>query len=344
MKKTCKRLVSFMLFLAIFANAICAQGVAFSDVPETHWAKPAIEELSETGIMGGVGNNLFAPEKGVTYAEFIAMVVRTFYNEKIKDAESDSNWYSPYINVADTVGIYRKNELTNPNALISRYDMAFIVDKVLWGLHLVNKTSVHPNDVSDWYEIPQKYLSAITSCYYTKILTGIDSKGTFSGKSNMTRAQAAVVLLRLINFEKDKKEAEKNSIPSFETAAKLGLKNCEVGKQYSTESGYGVTIEKAEVTNIKGVRTFVLKYTLKNLTEDKYLDEKTFHFGFKDGTATHQGGIYLDGMYPGDTITKTFKLNIEDKEISYVMFNDGDFFLGSPKAEFFETHLVWYIK
>lgn len=119
--------------------------------------------------------------------------------------------------------------------------------------------------------------------------------------------------------------------------------SCEIGKQYSTESGYGVKVLSAETSKVKGVNTFTFRYSLENLTSDQYLYEDTFTIGFTDGTSTNQGGIYLDGMYPGETLTKTYQLILNDKEVSYILFNDGDsYFFSPPKEDDLSTHLVWY--
>ena len=141
---------------------------------------------------------------------------------------------------------------------------------------------------------------------------------------------------KVLMISKEKTEAN-TSIPSSSS--------CEIGKQYSTDSGYGVTINSASTNTVKGVPTFTFKYTLKNLTSSEYLDEDTFTIGFTDGTSTNQGGIYMDGMYPGDTLTKTYSLILNDKTVSYILFNDGDsFFFATPRQNDLESHLVWYVK
>lgn len=141
-------------------------------------------------------------------------------------------------------------------------------------------------------------------------------------------------------------EKEKNDIESEKTRV--------IGEQYISSKGYGVTINQADVKTVKGVKTLVFKYTLENVTKDSYLSEVTFIFGFKDGTNTNQGGIYLDGIYPGEKITKTYNLILEDKELSYIMLrvNETDkedsvndvlaMISGKIPKSYFDTHLVWY--
>jgi len=52
-------------------------------------------------------------------------------------------------------------------------------------------------NTADWNSIPAKYQTAVATCKAVKIINGIDKKGTFQGSSDMTRAQAAIVLVSL---------------------------------------------------------------------------------------------------------------------------------------------------
>lgn len=148
-------------------------------------------------------------------------------------------------------------------------------------------------------------------------------------------------------------ETGSGQVPSENTEENTKQESCIVGKQYESANGYGVTIVQADVKSVKGVKTLVFKYTLENLTDDQFLSEKTFIFGFTDGTCSNQGGIYLDGMYPGEKLTKTFNLILEDKELSLIMFDDAaeespfgvlSILSGKIPQEYFKTHLVWHFE
>ena len=52
------------------------KGMKFKDVPETHWAAKAIEELSDKGIINGYEDGSFKPEQSVTRAEVAVMISR----------------------------------------------------------------------------------------------------------------------------------------------------------------------------------------------------------------------------------------------------------------------------
>lgn len=54
----------------------------FKDVPETHWAYKAIEELAEMGIINGYEDGTFKPDEAVTRAELATMLDRYMSTKK----------------------------------------------------------------------------------------------------------------------------------------------------------------------------------------------------------------------------------------------------------------------
>ena len=68
----------------------------YRDVPPSHWAYEAVEEMSQQGIFNGVGDGNFAPAKTVSRAEFITMVVRQFFPAFEDDWSAETpRWWSP---------------------------------------------------------------------------------------------------------------------------------------------------------------------------------------------------------------------------------------------------------
>ena len=52
--------------------------------------------------------------------------------------------------------------------------------------------------VADWSSVPSNYRDAVSVCYNMGMLSGVDNNGTFNGTGVMDRAQAAVVMDRLL--------------------------------------------------------------------------------------------------------------------------------------------------
>ena len=212
MKKN--RIAALSLALALSVD-LCVPAYAaettFSDVPADHWAAGAISRMAEDGVVSGVGNGQFAPDRTITYAEFIAMIARKFLPDQI-GPESEP-WYSCYMEAArsaiymgDGSGILFDTKVSTDLSLaessISRYDMA----EICW-----HTMEVFPKyiDIPDSYDFRKEHpdvvehVWAVSVCYNLGILTGVDEKGNFNGGGFMTRAQAAVVMERLINYKND---------------------------------------------------------------------------------------------------------------------------------------------
>lgn len=99
---------------------------------EGHWAKEYISELYEKGIVNGVGNREFQPERKVTRAEFLAMLFRVKefskegYINEFSDVDS-SSWYYDYIAMGINSGAIAKAENFRPNDEITRQECAKII-------------------------------------------------------------------------------------------------------------------------------------------------------------------------------------------------------------------------
>ena len=89
---------------------------------------------------------------------------------------------------------------------ITRYDMAEAISEITSYLHIDAPTSEAITraraSIHDYKSIPNEYRFGVDIAYAYGCLTGIDSKGTFAGNVGMTRAQAAVVLIRLDELNK----------------------------------------------------------------------------------------------------------------------------------------------
>lgn len=169
----------------------------FYDDIENHWAKEYIIELSDKKVITGTGNNKFDPQRYVTRAEFVTMIMRlkgikeVEYNQDFEDVLK-SHWASGYIKAALDNGIIAKDTTFNPDTEIKREEAAKI-------LSLISNTSEQEEvntNISDREEISEWAIEYVDDCIKKGIFAG-DENGRFNSKSSLTRAEAAVVLWRL---------------------------------------------------------------------------------------------------------------------------------------------------
>lgn len=197
--------LSIALALTLVSTTAFAASVEFTDVPSSHWAHTSVIEMAEKGVVAGVGNNLFAPDTTVSYAQFATMIARSFYNDQIE--RDGDKWYSSFMATAEKVGILEGTQVLDNESLaeagINRYEMAQVMYNVLQGQLGEIAIDFDTTAIADWASIPDNYKDAVSLCYHYGTLSGTDSKGTFSGTTMMTRAQAAVVMDRLLEVCSD---------------------------------------------------------------------------------------------------------------------------------------------
>ena len=188
--------LSASLAVTMVSASAFAADVTFRDVPSNHWAKQSITAMADKGIMTGVADGVFAPSNTLTYAEFFTMLTRQFYADKLSG--EGEYWYSQFVAAAAAAGIDQGISMKSVTDVITRYDMAQIMYNLMSKKGVQMPSNVDTSKIADWSKIPQEYQKAVSVCYSLGTLSGTDSKGTFNGAGNMDRAQAAVVMSRLL--------------------------------------------------------------------------------------------------------------------------------------------------
>lgn len=111
---------------------VSAEGKTFGDVI-SHKNKAAIESLASRGIVGGMGDGHFAPDKTMTRAEFAVIIVGSLgltpKNTNDFIDVSAGAWYAGYVGTAGTYGIVSGvgDSKYNPGGTITRQEAAAMV-------------------------------------------------------------------------------------------------------------------------------------------------------------------------------------------------------------------------
>ena len=196
------------LSLAVPALAAC-ETPTFSDVPKSFWGYASIEQAAEHKWISGNPDGTFAPNANVTYAQFCVMLVSAFFPEQLAGYTGPTSpWYVPACMVAAQndllLGTAVEQTPTQGEAVgqpMSRYEMALVVSNTLYKINAELPTPKERADqmgtTPDFWDIEYKYQSPVLLAKATGVLSGMDSAGTFGGSSNLSRAQAAVVLGKL---------------------------------------------------------------------------------------------------------------------------------------------------
>ena len=170
-----------------------------------HWASDTIKSMTKLGYINGVSETSFEPDRSITRAEFCAIICRAFEitdegNGGFADV-SANDWFADFVNAAAGAGLFNGDaeHNFNPNEAITREEMAV----VMYNLSAYkNKTLagdtdiefIDSNNISDWAQ------KAVDVMAKAGLLQGSD--GVFNPKSSATRAEAIVVIERLLKILK----------------------------------------------------------------------------------------------------------------------------------------------
>jgi len=175
-----------------------------ADLPSNHWAYDNVMKLKELGIIDGVGDNNFNPAGVVTREQFLKMLVEaTGIDTNAKSASftdvDSSAWYAPYVAAGVDAGLV--NGITadtfGVGSQIRRQDMAVMIVRILDGKNIpVTETSeVFDDDanISDYAK------NAVYKVRDAGIINGY-ADGTFAPNASLTRAEAATVIIKLLDM------------------------------------------------------------------------------------------------------------------------------------------------
>ena len=99
----------------------------FNDLKD-HWAYPYIKLGVENGIIYGYEDGTFKPNKNVSYAECMAMLIRAL---DLEEEMTDKTWSTGYIEEAKKIGLFNNIEVIGANESINRGDTAIAIYNML---------------------------------------------------------------------------------------------------------------------------------------------------------------------------------------------------------------------
>ncbi|MCL2047021.1 MAG: S-layer homology domain-containing protein [Oscillospiraceae bacterium] len=181
----------------------------FVDINENAWYglknEKAVAMVYEYGLMAGYPDQTFKPDGNLSIAEAITIATRIYSiystgNQLQFDPIPDAPWYQGNINYAIEKGIIEAGVFEEYTSIATRAQMAYIFAHALPD---PDETYRHryqlelPPDVDE----STPFYEEIMMLYKAGIVGGSDSIGTFHPNSNITRAQAAAIITRLVDYD-----------------------------------------------------------------------------------------------------------------------------------------------
>jgi hypothetical protein len=196
---------------AITANAIGTTGGAltnprvhpFTDI-RGHWAENSIAGLYFAGVVGGVSPTAFEPERSITRAEVLKIVMEAFAltsgaaTVSFPDVEAN-RWYYAYVCKGSELGVIRGYEdgTFRPNQSITRQELCVVVSRAMEsaGKRL---TAVDARaDFIDNSEISAYAADAVYALQQAGVISGYED-GSFRPARPITRAETAKIVYTIM--------------------------------------------------------------------------------------------------------------------------------------------------
>ncbi|MDG0794550.1 S-layer homology domain-containing protein [Cohnella ginsengisoli] len=185
--------------------------VSFNDIAKVQsWAGRQIQVVAAKGAIEGKSAGIFAPQDKITRAEFAKILITALNldntlatSSKFSDVPA-SHWAAPYIAVAAEQGIINGKTASTfaPNATITRAEMATMIARALkatQGLKDIDNAEAALSVFKDANKIGSAFRSSVAWAAASDIIIG--ANGKFLPNNNATRAEAAVIIYRALNFK-----------------------------------------------------------------------------------------------------------------------------------------------
>ena len=174
----------------------------FPDVPAGHWASMNITRLSYEGAIAGFPDGAFGPDRSITRAEFVAVVVGALLG-KPEAPPTGQHWAVNIMKKAEENNLLKADEFAQDtwNTPINRREMAKIMALAAQYVQkeepLAN-TESYTAQITDFDTISISDRPYIAQVYAKGIVTGYPD-GSFGGEQQATRAEAATMVVRLLD-------------------------------------------------------------------------------------------------------------------------------------------------
>ena len=192
-----------------------SKSAKFSDVTSTSysWAADSVDFLYYEGIAQGSGGK-YNPATNITRGDFMLMLYRAFLEDEYEDYNVTSNFpdvvkgtttYSQEtyqaVGVAKHLGIAQgTNGKYNPKAYITREEAMTLIYRTLDEVDysMSYESSNDTSDFKDYSSVASYAKTAISDLIEHGVVVG--NNGKINPKSNITRAEMAVILHRVLTY------------------------------------------------------------------------------------------------------------------------------------------------
>ena len=183
----------------------------FGDVREDDWFYADVMRLANEKIFNGYPDGNFYPEREITNAEFIKVIVTALGAASELPMEEllfDGHWASGYITLAHAAGIFTDEDIDagmKPDAPILRSEMIRMMARAL-------EIKASSDDVLPFEDSTDPYASALYREYIYRGYPTTSGTRISQGDSPAKRSEAAAIAGRVMDYRNDEYEYKKKVI------------------------------------------------------------------------------------------------------------------------------------
>jgi spore germination protein YaaH len=248
----------------------------FKDIAN-YWAKEELLELSYMDIIKGYDNGTMQPDRTVSREEFVAMLVRAVgitVADEFSQSYSDvtrSNWSNKYISAAKENGLLTifSGYYFYPYREITREEMAVITAKAVQNADVTGE-KLNFKDIPQYY----KHKESIDKVTSLGIITGLPD-GSFAPTGKATRAQAAVVIGRVLKTREALKETTDAALTEFASSYENSVLNSLSEGDLSFSEPLSLSIGKEGKINVKRSEQLKIQYP-SGIVNRKHIENESF--------------------------------------------------------------------
>ncbi|PYG84328.1 S-layer family protein [Ruminiclostridium sufflavum DSM 19573] len=229
-----------------------------------HWGRSYIARISALEIIAGYTDGRFGPNDKLLAGQYILMLVRTLGFKP--EVPQGTPYYQPFADIALKEGLLKKGEIADYTKPMTRELAASLARRAIGTYeevpadYFVKGSDPYPCKgdkgffdnvyvgyqklkMTDYTSITSSRLQDVIDCYRMGLLTGSDNK--FSPKGTLTRAEASVIIVKLID-----KTMRAESIPASDESFKWKNSVANNGSYDNEAEGF---YENKEYTLYKGL-------------------------------------------------------------------------------------------
>ena len=102
----------------------------FRDVESGSWYEAAVGTLQNAGIMVGCGDDLFCPDRTLTWGELLTVFARFTEDEPLTEYYTGEHWAKDSVNKAFTLGWLEYTEVFDPGSIVTTGEMVDLIQEV----------------------------------------------------------------------------------------------------------------------------------------------------------------------------------------------------------------------